>query len=584
MFHKLLVRQLERAGIAPEKLPADTRQLLRDISEEYQRAETDRVMVERSLDLTSQEFVEINARLRRELQDRKRFQRVLQLSYEVGQHFQFMMDASTDLISLIDRDHRYRAVNLAFHQAHQRQQGSLVGLLVEEVWGRRPYLTAIRPRLEETFGGREVEYEVWLDLPAHGKRLFNVRMYPYRNGEEVISHVVVFSRDITDHRLLLDRFNHSQKMDTLGRMAGGVAHDFNNLLTVISGYINFVKGALPPGDARVDDLDQALHAADQATSLTRQLLLFSRRQVVQPVVVDVVGLVKNLEKMIRRLVGEHIQIEVHYDIPSGWLKIDPGQFEQVLVNLVVNARDAMPEGGILTLAVSVVMPDSAGVSAPRGVEGEYLLISVKDTGTGISEDVKTHLFEPFFTTKERGRGTGLGLATCYGVVAQSGGHIVIESEVGKGTIVKVWWPRSGEEFREKELEKEEKKASGGSETILLVEDEKPVQEVAARILTQHGYTVLRASDGVEALEMISKMKAGTVHLLLTDVVMPRMGGLKLVENFRRIFPQSRVVFMSGYAADPGVQDQVTSLGTVVIQKPFSVITLVQSIRQVLDRP
>ncbi len=373
----------------------------------------------------------------------------------------------------------------------------------------------------------------------------------------------------------------SQKMEAIGTLAGGVAHDFNNLLTVISSYSELAMGDLDANAPLRADLEQVFQAAGRAAALTRQLLAFSRKQVMRPELLDLNQLVAAIEKMLRRLIGAGIEIRRVEETPLARVKADPGQIDQVIMNLAVNARDAMPDGGQLTIETANARLDAAEAGR-LGVEaGSWVLLSVRDTGIGMDEATRARIFEPFFTTKEPGKGTGLGLSTVYGIVRQSGGCIAVESEAARGTTFKIYLP-ADESFEESlEAEPNRSRAGTGSETVLVVEDEEAVRTVVDRILRRCGYSVLTASHAGEAL-LLSEQHHGPIHLLLTDVVMPLMSGRQLAERVRRGRVETRVLYMSGYTNDGHLGPGVLEAGTELLQKPFGPDTLTRKVREVLD--
>jgi PAS domain S-box-containing protein len=387
--------------------------------------------------------------------------------------------------------------------------------------------------------------------------------------------------DITEHRLLQEQFRQAQKLEEVGRLAGGVAHDFNNLLSVILGEadIALVEGAADPSARR--SLAQIQTAAERAALLTRRLLTFSRKQLVEPRPLDLNEVVTGLIDMLARLVGEDLEIGTRLAPDLGWVKADAGQVEQVLVNLVVNARDAMPEGGTLVLGTgNVELDESYERAHPAVAPGEYVMLSVSDTGTGMTDEVKAHLFEPFFTTKEPGKGTGLGLATCYAVAQQAGGHLGVYSELGVGTTVRLYLPRA-EHLDEASRPRAQEPSSSGDETVLLVEDDPGVRAVATRILTGRGYRVLEADNGESALDVLAR-HLRSVDLLLTDVVMPKMGGRILAERARALRPELPVLFTSGYNDDVILQHRLLEHGVALLPKPFTPLSLSAKVREVLD--
>lgn len=373
----------------------------------------------------------------------------------------------------------------------------------------------------------------------------------------------------------------AQKLESVGRLAGGVAHDFNNLLTVISGYTELVTEQLPVDMPARNDLHQVQIATERAAGLTRQLLTFARKQMVQPRAVDLNLLLRDLDKMLHRLLSEDIQLTTRTADRLDTVMADPGQVEQVIVNLAVNARDAMPDGGQLTIATSNIVLNAKDVRLhPDLTPGDWVLISVSDTGMGMDESTQKRAFEPFFTTKEQGKGTGLGLATCYGIIKQAGGHISLYSEPGRGTTFKIYLPAVREAVV-KEGEKSSTLCPGGSETILLVEDDPSVLALGTAMLRKRGYTVLEASNGETALQAVREYE-GKIHLLLTDVVMPQMGGKELVNRLKKELPEIKVLYTSGYTDDAIVRHGVLESGVAFLQKPFTTTSLSQLVRTTLD--
>jgi len=404
-----------------------------------------------------------------------------------------------------------------------------------------------------------------------------------RNAAGRVDYYETFVRDVTDQRRLQQQVLQSQKMEAVGRLAGGVAHDFNNLLTVITSYSDLLLEDLAPGDAKRDDLEQVRKAADGAAALTRQLLAFSRQQVVEPRVVSLNTVVEGLQKILRRVIGEDIEVTITLAPDLGSVRADVGQLEQVLMNLVVNARDAMPTGGRLTVETANVEhdPEYARDREAAAVR-RFAMLAVTDTGCGMDEATKARIFEPFFTTKETGKGTGLGLATVYGIVKQAGGFIWVYSEPGQGTSFKVYLP-AVDATAERTTAAATTPAPRGTETVLLVEDAAAVRAVTKQVLERQGYTVLEAPDGEAALRLAQRHR-GVVHLLLTDVVMPRLNGRELAERLVRLRPDVKVLYASGYTDDSVVRHGILESGTAYLQKPFSPESLARKVRDVLDAP
>jgi PAS domain S-box-containing protein len=391
-------------------------------------------------------------------------------------------------------------------------------------------------------------------------------------------------QDITERRQLEAQLLKSQKMEAIGQLAGGIAHDFNNLLVVISGSTGFVSDALNPADPIQADLRDIQRATERAANLTRQLLTFARRQVRTLQILNMNDLIFGIDKLLRRLIREDIVLQIISAHDLRLVHADPGQIEQVLMNLVINARDAMPQGGRLTIESFNVILDQEYVHTHLTIApGSYVLIAVTDTGIGMSAEVLHHAFEPFFTTKEPGQGTGLGLATCYGIIKQHGGSIELYSEVGRGTSVKIYLPEAaGATLRPLE-EREPDQIPRGTETVLLVEDEPVVRALAARMLRRQGYTVLEAANGMEALDIVRQHTSVPIDLLLTDMIMPKLGGYELAEQLRQRMSGIPVLFMSGYTDNALIQHGLLDSSVTFIQKPFTLLSLARSVRALLDR-
>jgi PAS domain S-box-containing protein len=388
--------------------------------------------------------------------------------------------------------------------------------------------------------------------------------------------------DVTDHKRLEDQLIQAQKMEAVGMLAGGVAHDFNNLLTAIMGYGDLMMMALPADGPYLRHLKEIAKAATQGASLTQQLLAFSRKQILQPQLLDLGVLVADMEKMLRRLIGEDIDLVSFTDPHLALVQADPGQIQQIIMNLAVNARDAMPKGGRLTLETANVYLDEAYVrSRPEVSPGPYVMLAVSDSGLGMDAETMSHIFEPFFTTKESGKGTGLGLATVYGIVKQSGGHVWVYSEPGHGTTFRIYLPRTEEAEGPVKPQAAPVTSLEGVETVLVVEDDPNVRELITTALKMYGYLLLVAGHGDEALQHAEKHKA-PIHLMLTDVVMPQISGRDLWDRLAPLHPEMKVLFMSGYTQNAIVHHGVLDSGINFIQKPFKVLALVQKVREVLD--
>lgn len=389
-------------------------------------------------------------------------------------------------------------------------------------------------------------------------------------------------RDITERRALEDQFRQAQKMEAVGRLAGGVAHDFNNLLTVITGFTDMLLGDLGQEDPRRSDLQEVRKAADAASALTRQLLAFSRQQVIEPKVVNLEDVVRQTKKLLAHLIGEDIDLATKFGPTPAVVNMDPGQLEQVIMNLVVNSRDAMPTGGKLTIETAVVELDASYAAAHWPLTtGRYAMLAVSDTGVGMDKATQAKIFDPFFTTKEPGKGTGLGLATVYGIVKQSGGFIWAYSEPGQGATFKIYLPLSEDVPTPAADEREMQTVARGNETILLVEDSQAVRLIARRTMERYGYDVIEAQSASGALQLMAEI-GRPIHLLLTDVVMPEMSGRALAERFASFQPAAKVLYMSGYTDDAVIRHGVLAAKTPFLQKPFTPFALATRVREVLD--
>ncbi|HZL77402.1 MAG TPA: response regulator [Candidatus Limnocylindrales bacterium] len=446
------------------------------------------------------------------------------------------------------------------------------------VGDERDYITK---KIEEVFA------EVAVNAEAHFMSKDGTRTLYYFTGQKIQMEgrpcLIGTGIDISERKKLEMRFIEVQKMEVIGQLASGLAHDFNNILVVIMGYSDLMMQELGPDDPLRKHAGEIRHASVRAAGLTRQLLVFSRRQTVQPVVLDLNDVVKDLDKMLRRLVDEHIEMTIVPGKQTGRIKADSGYVGQVLMNLVVNARDAMPNGGKLTIATNNVTLDENYARTHRGaIPGDYVMISVSDTGTGMTDEVKAHLFEAFFTTKPKGKGTGLGLATCQTIVQQSGGHIGVYSEAGKGTTFKIYFPRVDQPLEVAARPLQTGPLPRGTETLLVVEDEPSVRHLAAGILEAQGYTVLRAVNGQDALRMVHEHKGSPIRLVVTDVIMPLMGGKVMAEWLKTTCPGLKILFTSGYTDDAIAHHGVLEPGVAFLPKPYTPATLAHKVRAMLD--
>jgi PAS domain S-box-containing protein len=495
-----------------------------------------------------------------------------------------LMDSTPDGIYFKDRDLRFLRVNRAFAFA-------MNSLGPERLVGNR--LSELRSVAVDT---AEIETEERRILSEGRAALAVMREYstptgtlwlsetkaPVRGVHGEVLGLVGISRDMTEQRSLEQQFRQAQKMEAVGQLAGGVAHDFNNVLAVIQSYGALLLQQLPADDSKRADVGEILAATQRASVLTRQLLAFSRQQITQPRIISLNAVVADIENMLRRIIGEHIELTTVLSDSLGMVRADAGQIEQILMNLTVNARDAMPEGGKLTIETSNVQLDHEFAVLPAAVSsGEFVMLAVTDTGTGMDAETQKRIFEPFFTTKDVGKGTGLGLSTVHGIVQQSGGHIRMYSELERGTSFKVCLPRAYSHGEAPRARHPSAPPAVGVGTILVVEDDDAVRQVTMRILRESGYVVLEARRASEALDLGLK-RGASIDLLLTDVVMPGLNGPKLAEELRRACPRLRVLYMSGYPGTSVSRDGSLEPGTGYLEKPFSPGSLTAKIREILD--
>jgi len=497
--------------------------------------------------------------------------------------FRLISENAADMIAVVDADGK----RLYNSPAYER----ILGYSAEELL-KTSSLEQVHPddrpiveeaaRAARTGHGRTIQYRMrhkdgsWHVLESGASAVLNAQ------GQ--VEKLVIVNRDVSARKQLEEQFRQSQKMEAVGRLSGGVAHDFNNILGVIIGYAEFLQERMSPEDSLRGSVDEILKAGKRAASLTRQLLAFSRQQVLDPKVIDLNSVVLDMEKLMRRLIGEDIELSTPLSPDVGHVKADQGQLEQVIMNLAVNARDAMPQGGKLTISTENMVMDQEFVRRyPYPVQpGPYICLTVTDSGIGMDAETKARAFEPFFTTKEKGKGTGLGLSTVYGVVKQSGGYIDIYSTPGKGTSFKIYLPRVDDAIKAHGPSAGPAASFEGKETILLAEDEESLRKLTRTTLESLGYLVLEANDGVEALE-VSEQHDGPIHLLLTDVVMPGMGGHTLSQELTRRRPETRIVYMSGYTGQAVGSQGPIEPGSDFLSKPFTRETLARKIREALDR-
>ena len=488
-----------------------------------------------------------------------------------------VLDAMREGLQIIDRGFRYVGMNRAAAEHGRRAREELIGRSMMECYpgfDETPFFAVLKRCMEQR-SAESVHNE--FTYPDGSTRSFELRIQPCEAG------LVILSIDVTDGRKLEEQLRHAQKMEAVGRLAGSVAHDFNNMLSVILSYSSMLLDDLKPVDPLRADVDAIRKAGEKAAELTRQLLAFSRQQVLAPRVVDLNDVLGECERMLRRLLGADIELVTRYDRNLAKVKVDPNQMDQVVMNLVINARDAMPNGGKLTIETRNVILDRTYVANHLGVTpGPHVMLAVSDTGVGMDKEMQARIFEPFFTTKDKGKGTGLGLSTVFGIVRQSGGNVWVYSEPGSGTTFKVHLPCADPVEVEPE-ELVQPTTLTGTETVLLVEDQEEVQQVAREILRRYGYHVLEAKNAGEAL-LSCERHPRTIHLLLTDVVMPQMNGRELADRLVQVRPELKVLFMSGYTENAIVHHGILDSGVAYIQKPIVPESLARRVREVLDTP
>ncbi|MHB0858151.1 MAG: PAS domain S-box protein [Anaerolineae bacterium] len=490
------------------------------------------------------------------------------------------VEQTVEAVILTDTSGTIEYVNPSFEQ--------ITGYSREEAIGQNPRIlksgkqdTAFYQTMWSTLGAGQVWSGALVNTAKNGSQYeVHATISPVFGDRGQVNHYVAIQHDVTHERSLEAQLRQSQKMEAIGRLAGGIAHDFNNLLTVINGYSETVVKTLNPADSLRQDIEEILKAGRRASALTRQLLAFGRRQMLETRVVNLNEILDRMGRMLQRIIGEDISLELNLCDALGNVRADPSQIEQVIVNLAVNARDAMAEGGTLSLETCNVdlMEQLVSVGAKPG---PYVVLTVRDTGCGMSAEVQAHLFEPFFTTKKPGLGTGLGLATVFGIVQQSGGAICCESEIGRGTAFRVYLPRVDEAPSEQPADSPATEIPRGTETLLVVEDQDEVRELAVRMLRRLGYTVIEAGDGIQAHHLFLS-RSSHVDMLLTDVIMPEVSGPELVERLRALRADLPVLYMTGYAFEALSSNAMESLGESLIHKPFTYEGLARKVRQVLD--
>ncbi|HYL86446.1 MAG TPA: PAS domain S-box protein [Candidatus Angelobacter sp.] len=498
------------------------------------------------------------------------------------ERFQELFENAKDIIFTLDLEGNFKSLNKSAEEVMGWSREEVQSINLKKIVAPE-HLNLCKQLMSHLLNEEQLQqFEINL-LRKDGKKVVLEACARLIHSEGKKKGIQGIARDVTERRNLEHMVRQSQKLDAIGRLSGGLAHDFNNLLCVISGHAELLTEQLSPEDPSIRNVAQIKKAADSASSLVRQLLAFSRKQVFHPQILDLNGVVAETEKLLGRLIGEHVEFCMALQPTLGRVCVDPVQIEQVIVNLVLNARDAMAQGGKLTLETRNVDVDKDSRSRHAIIPaGKYVVLAVTDNGSGMDEETQNRIFEPFYTTKEPGKGTGLGLSTVYGIVKQSGGSVAVCSEPGQGTTFRVYLPRvdataavklSGESAQEREK---------GTETILLVENSEPLRALAKEFLRSSGYAVLDAENGRDAIR-IAKAFGGQIHLLLTDVIMPGMGGKQLAEQFATLRPATKVLYMSGYSDEGIVRSGVLNAKSNFLEKPFTRDMLLRRVRLVLDQ-
>jgi PAS domain S-box-containing protein len=496
--------------------------------------------------------------------------------------YEQIVSSTKDMLALIDKNFVFLSANLAYMQAFAKTSDQLIGRTVTDVFGEEFFSKVIKPRAERCMAGENIRYQDWFDYPATGQRYMDIAYSAFIVPDAGVQGFVVTARDITKYESLQGQLAQAQKMESVGRLAGGVAHDYNNISSIIIGYSELALEQVEQSDPLHDDLMEILTAAKRSTYITRQLLAFARKQTIAPRVLDLNEVIENMLKMLQRLIGEDINLAWLPGAKIWPIKIDPSQVDQILANLCVNARDAIANVGKVTIETKNINFDEDYCSNHSDfLPGEYVLLAVSDDGSGIAPKTLDKIFEPFFTTKGLSKGTGLGLATVYGIVKQNNGFINVYSEPDKGTTIKIYLSRhTGQAVEAPRKAALEIQLSRG-ETILLVEDDGPILKFGKRILEELGYAVLSFASPTEATKLAEE-QVSEIDLLITDVVMPGMNGRELSEYLQHLYPNLKTLFMSGYTANVIAHRGVLEDGVSFISKPFSKKDLAAKVRDILD--
>ncbi len=506
---------------------------------------------------------------------------------EVLRNYETITATIDDLVAIVDRNHVYTAVNEAYQLAYGIKKEVIIGTSIDKLIGTRNYEEIVKDKVNQALKGETVFYEKWCSYPEWGERYQHITYFPLfdEQTKEVLG-VVSKLRDMTQQKKLETLLQHAQKMEAIGRLGGGIAHDFNNILSVINGYSELSLMQLEENHPCIPFIEMIAESSLRGARLTEQLLAFSRKQIIQPERMNLIEELSSINLMLTRLLGENIAIELS-KTESVWdVKLDRSQLEQVLMNLAVNARDAMAEGGRLSIEITNISKQKKSATDHCIEEpGDYVMLAITDTGTGMDPEVQLMIFEPFYTTKENSKGTGLGLSTVYGIVKQNDGYISVDSEVEKGTTFKLYFPRCTEGIKSCANKQEEEQKSileTGKETILLVEDDYALRQICLEILNNLGYNVLETSNGEEAIEMFGQFQ-GKIDLLLTDVIMPVLSGPETAKILSDKDPSLVVLYMSGYTENAIFDHEVQNEKVHFLQKPISSKSLAKAVHKALNQ-
>jgi len=490
----------------------------------------------------------------------------------------------SECLSVFDLEGNVIFVNEAFAVTYNYSKEEIIGQNINRFHPSSNARNTFDQVIEQTLSASDWEGELLAKRKNGNTFMLALRTSPVVDEQGKPLVIIGVGRDVTEMKMMEEQLRQSQKMEAIGQLAGGIAHDFNNLLTVIEGYVELLLSSTMSSDPTHNFVQQIKKATERATSLTRQLLAFSRSQILQPKNIDLNELVSNMSGLLERLISENIELEIKLTPGLPAIRADRSQIEQILMNLAVNARDAMPDGGILTIETNAIYLDGQYIRMHNGVKkGQYIQLTVSDSGIGMDAETQKRIFEPFFTTKEKAKGTGLGLSTVYGIVKQSEGHIWVYSELGQGTSVKIYLPVSLKQIPKAKVSPPQENRLGGNETILVVEDEYLVRELVCDTLKNSGYSIIEASNGKEAVTIYNRNKK-KINMVLTDVIMPEMSGRKLVEILAQNNHKLKALYMSGYTDDAIIRHGVLEPGMNYIQKPFSPRSLLAKIKEVLNKP